>query len=195
MPGVLRNCSHCGCRSHFVCSGKFRVNAQQKKLDVWLIYRCENCDRTWNMEIFSRVSPGSIPIKLYQGFLENDRALAFRYAFDAQILAKNEAAPCFDGLLYEIEGEEPDPRVFWKAPVTLRIEVPYRLPLRLDKFLSEKLSVPRSRIREYCERGAIRYDGSADMPDVCKLRLKEDITLQIDLKMLRAEGEEYCEKA
>ena len=38
LPQVLRHCKKCGQKTLFTCSEKFRVNAQQKTLDIWLIY-------------------------------------------------------------------------------------------------------------------------------------------------------------
>ena len=75
-----KHCSKCGKNSRFVCSGKFRVNANGKRVDVWLIYRCERCKTTWNKEIFSGVKPSRIDRELYQAFLDNDWETAMRYA-------------------------------------------------------------------------------------------------------------------
>ncbi|MCL2545054.1 MAG: DUF1062 domain-containing protein [Clostridia bacterium] len=79
-PSRSRHCSKCKKTSRFVCSGKFRVNANGKHLDVWLIYRCERCNTTWNQEIFARVKPSRIDKELYQAFLDNDFETAMRYA-------------------------------------------------------------------------------------------------------------------
>ena len=57
LPLVLRHCKKCGKTAEFICSGQFRVNAQRKYLDIWLIYKCAKCDTTWNAAVYSRVSP------------------------------------------------------------------------------------------------------------------------------------------
>ena len=67
-PRVLRHCSHCGTTRQFACSDTFRVNANQRKIDVWLIYRCVDCDCTWNRTIFTRSTPEEIGPVLYQQF-------------------------------------------------------------------------------------------------------------------------------
>lgn len=54
---VIRYCKKCGKKTEYICSGLFRVNAQHKYLDIWLIYKCSNCDSTWNSTIYSRVNP------------------------------------------------------------------------------------------------------------------------------------------
>ena len=40
LPAVLRYCKKCRKKSEYICSGEFRVNAQQKVLDILLIYKC-----------------------------------------------------------------------------------------------------------------------------------------------------------
>ena len=38
----------------FVCSERFRVNAQKKSLDVWLNYRCDSCEDVWKFPLLER---------------------------------------------------------------------------------------------------------------------------------------------
>ncbi|MCD8268591.1 MAG: DUF1062 domain-containing protein [Parabacteroides sp.] len=33
------------------------MNSQKRNLDVWLIYRCLECDSTYNLTILSRTKP------------------------------------------------------------------------------------------------------------------------------------------
>jgi len=81
-PRVLRHCSHCGTTRQFACSDTFRVNANQRKIDVWLIYRCVDCDCTWNRTIFTRSTPEEIGPVLYRHFQDNHRETAWHYTFD-----------------------------------------------------------------------------------------------------------------
>lgn len=92
-PTADRYCKRCGTKTAFASSGLFRVNAQQKSLDVWLIYKCTVCDTTWNLTVLSRVAPRSIPPVLLRGFYENDGELALRYAADAALIKRNGAQP------------------------------------------------------------------------------------------------------
>ena len=74
-PAVERHCAKCGEKTLFLPSDQIRVNAQKKLLDVWLIHRCRDCGRTWNMEVFERVSPKQLDRNLYNRLLGNDAAL------------------------------------------------------------------------------------------------------------------------
>lgn len=69
-----------------MCSGKFRVNANGRRLDIWLIYRCEKCGHTLNVPIYERVPPDKLEPKIYEGFLDNDRGLWMKYAGDRGFL-------------------------------------------------------------------------------------------------------------
>src|SRR5262245_25452138 len=88
-PLVVKDCTKCSRRSRFSSSGKFRVNAQQRSLDVWLIYKCVTCESTWNCRIMRRVAPTSIEPELYARFLRNDSDAVRRYAFDLELLKRN----------------------------------------------------------------------------------------------------------
>jgi len=90
-PKVVKNCRRCRKKTTFFSSGIFRINAQKKKLDVWLIYKCSVCNTTWNLTVFTRAVPNSIPYELLHGFYENDPALAELYANDAKLIKQNGA--------------------------------------------------------------------------------------------------------
>lgn len=99
---VIRNCSGCGQKSHFINTRKFRVNANGGKADIWLIYQCENCRHTLNLTIYERLKVSSIPEKEYKCFLGNDEELAEKYGKDIQFFRKNRAEVDFERLPYEI---------------------------------------------------------------------------------------------
>ena len=52
--------STCGDSRRFRSSGKVRLNANGRKLDAWLIYKCESCDRTWNLPLLERAVVGGL---------------------------------------------------------------------------------------------------------------------------------------
>ena len=139
----------------FACSMKFRTNAQKKRIDVWLIYRCSQCDETWNLPIHERVAVDDIAPDAFQAIAHNDPALAWHYAFDRERLAR-----------YGLRIEEPCAIAVRKVPenawqedaalieIALTLASPCRI--RLDRLLSSELGVARSQIRTLHERGALR---------------------------------------
>ena len=80
-PRIWRSCGRCNARRPFASSGKFRVNAQKKRLDARLIYRCGDCEQTWNRPLVERRPVEAVPPDLLRALTVNDAALARRYAF------------------------------------------------------------------------------------------------------------------
>lgn len=53
-PRPHHHCSACGTTRPFQPSGKVRLNANGRRLDAWLVYKCVVCDRTWNLPVMHR---------------------------------------------------------------------------------------------------------------------------------------------
>lgn len=80
---VYHHCGGCGKKQAFINSGKFRVNANGNRVDVWLIYRCKNCKHSWNLAIYERMRPSKIK--------KDDYELASKYGNDIDFLKRNNA--------------------------------------------------------------------------------------------------------
>lgn len=88
---VYHKCGGCRKKQEFINSGKFRVNANGNKIDVWLIYRCKKCKHSWNLTIYERVRPSKISSEEYELFMENDSELASEYGKNMYFLKRNNA--------------------------------------------------------------------------------------------------------
>lgn len=151
---VVRNCSKCGCKMNYVNTGRFRVNANGRKIDVWLIYQCEKCKHTLNLSIYERVNPEMIPEEEYLKFLGNDEDLALEYGTNYHLFARNKAQICDDKIEYIIKKET----ISIKEPLEsdiLCIENLLAKKIRTDKFVSELLGLSRSKIQGYVRDGII----------------------------------------
>lgn len=134
-PAVLRHCKKCGRKREYICSGEFRVNAQQKTLDIWLIYKCAHCNTTWNSRIFSRISPQRLGAALLERFHANDEALVMQYAMDISLLQKNGAEIKLPD--YQVIGED----VSLEKTVSIKIQSQYFLPIKISSILRTKLNI------------------------------------------------------
>lgn len=135
LPAVIRYCKKCGKKSEYICSGEFRVNAQQKALDICLIYKCAHCNTTWNSAIYSRVSPQKLGINLLEQFHCNDKNLAMQYAMDIPRLQRNGAEikmPAF-----QVIGED----ISLEKEVCVKIQNQYALPLKVSSILRTKFGI------------------------------------------------------
>lgn len=169
LPEAVRHCSKCGGDAEFVCSGKFRVNAQQRSLDIWLIYRCRACDTTWNARVYQHISPQSLSGDLLRRFTENDEELARQYALNCEFLRSNGANVCPPP--YDIEGEAFDPN----APVELEIRSECGLALRASNIVRTKLHLSQSEYNRRVDAGLIV---PAQACDLKKRRLGKSIVLR-----------------
>lgn len=168
-PSALRYCKRCAGKRAFYCSGQFRVNAQRRLLDVWLIYRCACCDTTWNLPLCSRVPPQSLGPALLDGFFSNDPALAARYAADPALLQKNGAEVLPPP--YVILGESVSPRE--PAAVSVRCAIP--LSVKVSALVREKLDLSQAGYRRLILSGQLR---SVPEQDLLKCRLGRGIELR-----------------
>ena len=100
-PLLIKKCSHCD-SDRFYCSDKFRMNAQKKNIDVWLIYRCVKCDNTCNLTLLSRSKPDLIDKTLFHSFSMNDKDTAWKYAFSTEMERKNNLRLDYGSVEYEI---------------------------------------------------------------------------------------------
>lgn len=78
------------------------MNAQKRNIDIWLIYRCVECDSTYNLTILSRTKPELIKKDLFEKFSGNDESLAWEYAFSSETGRKNGVELDYSSVEYEI---------------------------------------------------------------------------------------------
>ncbi|RUX74573.1 DUF1062 domain-containing protein [Mesorhizobium sp. M7A.F.Ca.US.006.04.2.1] len=177
-PRPLINCNRCGTVRAYCSSGKFRVNASGKRIDVWLIYRCIDCDNSWNFGIFERCNRRDIDPALLAALESNDPALAHRHAFDAVALRNR------IGRVEEFSDVSVHKRRLGdtrEAATVLELQLGLEMPtsLRLDRLLASELCISRSRLQALEEKRLLIVD-----PDGAKALRKPARarnTIRIDL--------------
>lgn len=170
LPKAVRYCKKCGVKSEFVSSGMFRVNAQQKYLDVWLIYKCSRCDSTWNLTLYTRVNPKSLPTELLKGFHCNDERLAAKFAMDIGLLRKNGAELTLPA--YDVAGEMID----LANATELHLISEYPSDLKVASILRKRLGLSRKDFELMLDNGRIRCVTGHDLR---KCKLNDEIVMQI----------------
>lgn len=153
---VLRNCPKCDRKTHFKNTKKFRINANGNKLDVWLIYQCEECKHTFNLAIYERQKVSSIPRDEYQCFLDNDEQLAEAYGKNMQLFRKNKADIDFDRLNYEfVHLHETIEKSSAGEKIMITVNNPYGLKIRPEKQIAGVLGLSRSQVKNLLEKEVI----------------------------------------
>ncbi|WP_162917534.1 DUF1062 domain-containing protein [Dongia deserti] len=153
-PLIRRHCSRCRTAMPFACSMKFRTNAQKKRIDVWLIYRCTACDETWNLPVHERVAVGDIPDAEFHAIACNDLALAMRHAFDHARLARHGILEHAAGVAVRKSPRDGSPRDASAIEIALAVSSPCKI--RLDRLLASELRLTRSQLRALYDSGALR---------------------------------------
>jgi hypothetical protein len=152
-PLVRRHCSRCSNEMPFACSMKFRTNAQKKRIDVWLIYRCSACEEVWNLSIFERVGVGEMAPDAFDAIARNDPALALRHAFDRTRLMRH-------GTLEErpdvsIRKSYDEGRALNAGIITIALALALPCGLRLDRLLTGGLDISRAQLGRLHDTGAL----------------------------------------
>lgn len=155
VPKLIKHCSKCGCDATFSNSYKFRVNANGKALDIWMIYNCETCKTSYNLTIFERINPQSLENCELEAFMSNASTQIERVSFDMGLYKKNKVTPCYEHIEYRLIKEKIQ-STSDKREITLETNVD--LPLRLDKFLCKELLLSRSHLKKQVESGFIGFD-------------------------------------
>lgn len=145
---IVRNCPKCGCKTNYINTNNFRVNANGNVLDVWLIYQCKKCKHTYNMSIYERTKTSVIDKDEYKKFLSNDLELASKYGIKKELFLMNKAVIDEEKLTYELllkgkEKKHGEPNL----RTNIIISNPYELKVRVDKVLSEILNISRNQIK------------------------------------------------
>lgn len=167
---VLRYCKKCGRKTEYVSSGQFRVNAQRKDLDIWLIYKCGNCNTTWNAALFSRISAKALDPELLEKFHNNDEVTANHYAMDIEMLQQNGFEIGIPD--YTVVGSKIPPN----EEVELQIKTDYKSQIKVSAIIREKLQLSQKSYENMIASGQIRCLSERDLR---KCKLNEGIVLVV----------------
>lgn len=168
---IIRNCPKCCRKTYFKNTKKFRINANGNKLDIWLIYQCEECKHTLNLAIYERQKVSSITKEEYQRFLDNDEQFAQMYGKNIQLFRKNKAAIDFEKVNYDIVKlhETTEYGGDFKDQIVIAINNPYQLKIRPEKQIAEILGLSRSQVKNLLEKGEMEL--KTELPQFISIRI------------------------
>ncbi len=177
-PQVRRYCGGCKTQRSFACSDKFRLNAQKKLIDVWLIYRCTVCSRRWNCPVIKRRPQRTIDPAHYAAMTANSARLVRRYACDLRFLEPHaQRAEPIDDVTVTRSSDGPAPSKAVKIIITIAALSP--CAVRLDRLISNELGLPRSGLRGLSQTGAITVSPGGSAALKRPVRDKQVITIRL----------------
>ncbi|WP_327092502.1 DUF1062 domain-containing protein [Nonomuraea sp. NBC_01738] len=89
LPLLSLRCVDCDAESATTGEGRFRVNANGKLLDVWLLVRCVSCDRTRKLTVHDRVPVRSLAPAELDGYHGNAPELVASRLFNPLLARRN----------------------------------------------------------------------------------------------------------
>jgi hypothetical protein len=149
LPLIRRRCLSCP-SERYRAHGKFRVNANHKLLDVWLLALCAGCGETIKLTVLDRVHVRAINPSDLSGFHDNDVGLAAKMLRDPALLRRNGVTLDWDGA-WTIRKATVE--VAEVIDTSVRFVQP--IPIRVTKLLSAGLEVSRSEVQRLIGDGRL----------------------------------------
>ncbi|MFI5834207.1 DUF1062 domain-containing protein [Micromonospora sp. NPDC051300] len=143
LPLLSWRCVDCPSESATTGDGRFRVNANGKLLDVWLLVRCVRCDRTSKLTVYERTPVGSFDPAELHGYHVNDNRLVARTLLDPALARRNRFALDWT----DAWRLDPTPVPLGEAwPVRVEVVLRDPIPVRPDRLVARGLGLSRSEV-------------------------------------------------
>ena len=171
LPTIIKTCLSCRSNRHHP-SGKFRVNANGKLLDVWLLVHCDHCGRTSKIPVHERVRVRDLEGSRLIMFEKNDPAAVREFVMSPSLASK---------AIYRLDWtgtwalDTDSPFYTLEDPVPVNIIVRFELPasIRLEKILMQGFGVSRSHLRSAVASGRVLLPVDVDT------KVHDDFTLTV----------------
>ncbi|MBN8953850.1 MULTISPECIES: DUF1062 domain-containing protein [unclassified Rhizobium] len=170
-------CSGCGSPRPFRSSGKIRLNANGKRLDAWLIYKCIDCDKTWNRTLFERKATHDLAPSTLEALQRSDPDWVRAREFDLDGL-KRKAKRIDEPPDVVIRKEALQAPIDWTM-LEIGIAVVFAPNLRLDRLLASELAISRSRLQALGDGGKLK--AYPDHSAFLRRRAKDGARIVLDL--------------
>ena len=159
LPLVLRRCHTCA-SERFRAGGKFRVNANHKLIDAWLLALCTVCGETTKVTVLERMNVRSVRPELLDRMHDNDPGLAAELLQDPVVRRRNRIALDWnDAWRLETGGtEQPEDEA-----IEVSVRFAARIPVRPVRLIAEGFGLSRAEVERLITEGnlvsAVRLSG------------------------------------
>ncbi len=145
LPLLALRCLDCRAETATAGEGRFRINANGKLLDVWLLVRCVSCDRTSKITIHERVPVRSLGRGRLRAYENNDEGLVARVLLDPAVARRNRFALEWGGA-WEVEA--PAAEAAWPSwPYRVDVGFAGPVPVRPEQLIARGLGIGRGEVR------------------------------------------------
>ena len=144
LPLLSLRCAGCRSESASAGEGRFRVYANGKLLDVWLLVRCVSCDRTSKLTVRERAPVRSFDPAELDGYHASDPELVASRLLDPLLARRNRFTLDWDGA-WRLDIPSGWPRGAWPVKVRVAFEDP--VPVRPERLIAQGLGLSRSEVQ------------------------------------------------
>lgn len=144
LPLLSMPCVDCPSESATTGDGRFRVNANGKLLDVWLLVRCVSCDRTSKLTVHERTPVSSFDPTDLHGYHVNDPELVASRLLDPLLARRNRFTLDWSGA-WRLDTPPAGLDEAW--PVRVEVTFADPVPVRPDRLIAHGLGLSRNEVR------------------------------------------------
>ncbi|MFD9408710.1 DUF1062 domain-containing protein [Streptomyces sp. NPDC059989] len=155
LPIVLRRCHRCP-SGRFRAYGKFRVNANHKLLDAWLLALCTVCGDTTKITVLERMNVRSVRPELLNLLHDNDPGLAAELLQDPVVRRRNRIALDWDNA-WRLDSGSPEqphqPHQPEGEAIEISVRFAERIPVRPVRLIAEGFGLSRAEVERLLAEG------------------------------------------
>ncbi|GLZ30360.1 hypothetical protein Lesp02_25490 [Lentzea sp. NBRC 105346] len=151
LPLVRRRCHVCA-SERFRASGKFRVNANHKVLDAWLLVLCTGCGDTAKLPLLERVHVRSVRPELLDRLHDNDAGLIAELLQDPVVQHRNRIALDWDNA-WRLDTGGTDH--LDREVIDISVRFAARIPVRPVRLIAEGCALSRAEVERLITDGKL----------------------------------------
>ena len=143
LPLLSLRCVDCRSQSATTGEGRFRVNANGKLLDVWLLVRCVSCDRTGKLTVHERAPVRSFDPAELDGYHASDPELVASRLLDPLLARRNRFTLDWEGA-WRVDIPSAWRDEAWPVKVQVLFEDP--VPVRPERLIAQGFGLRRNEV-------------------------------------------------
>jgi hypothetical protein len=151
LPVILRRCHACA-SGRFRASGKFRVNANHKLLDAWLLALCTMCGETTKLTVVERMNVRALRPELLDRLHHNDPELVAELLQDPVVLRRNRIALDWDNAWHLDTGGSD---ALGEEAIDISVRFAARIPVRPVRLIAEGFGLSRAEVVSLVAAGSL----------------------------------------
>ncbi|MFG2485673.1 DUF1062 domain-containing protein [Streptomyces virginiae] len=151
LPLVRRRCHACA-SERFRANGKFRVNANHKLLDVWLLVLCTACGDTAKLTVLERMNVRSVRPELLDRMHANDPGLAAEVLQDPVMRRRNRIALDWDDA-WRLDTDGSD--LLGREVIDVSVRFAAQIPVRPVRVIAEGCGLSRAEVERLIADGKL----------------------------------------